>query len=279
VAANSSLELSRLLLQDKSAGRPAQYGALVFDDPIIRDIPAALWALENATDFAGLRGAGGALPMLLSGAALPAPVLAGLAGGNPLLSQLGTGGARVLRRLVTRFRDNPGVWLAPFVLVLLLRAISCRSFPFFVVQLKEVEQVMQSYRIKPEVLSSGARLCDGMCHVKRNDVCENPGRRDGDAQRVQLPLAARAAGRIARDAGRRGRGQIRQRQRTRTRLHAQVAPAAADVRAVSAAGQHPHRARLWAVTVMPQDVQSIRKAYLVRILWCPCRDPFLRGSY
>ena len=117
MAVVNSLDLSRELLQDRLS-QPAQYGALVWDDPIIRSIPQALWDLVNATDFAGLGNAGGllgALPLLAGSGVLPLP-LAGLAGsltGTGLLSRLGTGETRVLSRMVARFRDNPGAAFLP----------------------------------------------------------------------------------------------------------------------------------------------------------------------
>lgn len=57
VAAQDSLDMSALLLDDMAAGRKAEYGALVFDDPAIQAIPQAIWDLANATGLpVGLTG-------------------------------------------------------------------------------------------------------------------------------------------------------------------------------------------------------------------------------
>lgn len=116
VAAQDSLEMSWLLLEDMAAGHEAQYGAVVFDDPIIQAIPQALRDVANATGIPvglnGLAGLGGGtagllgvLP-LLAGDGLPFP-FPGLPS-SALLGRLGTPEARVLVSLVDRFRSNPG---------------------------------------------------------------------------------------------------------------------------------------------------------------------------
>ena len=134
-----SLEMSQLLLKDMAAGHEAQYGAVVFDDPILEAIPQAMWDMANATGLpltglaglAGLSGSAagllGALPLLGGGGVPFFPGLPGgaMQGSSALINRLGTPESRVLISLVKRFRNNPGApplfWNADHVKQLLLK--------------------------------------------------------------------------------------------------------------------------------------------------------------
>ncbi|CAL8463070.1 g2604 [Coccomyxa elongata] len=111
VAANDSLQLSQLLLQDRASGAAAQYGALVFNDSVIRHIPDAFSGLNMSTASLGTGDLLNMLPLLSSVLPfrLPSAGRGQLIGG--LLPQLTTPESRVVSRLIRRFQDNPGVML------------------------------------------------------------------------------------------------------------------------------------------------------------------------
>ena len=107
-AANDSMQLSQQLLKDKAAGAAAQYGALVFDDPVIRHIPDALRDLNESISNVGTGQLLNMLPLL--GSFLPARLPTAGSGqlGAGLLPQLSTPESRVVSRLIRRFQDHPG---------------------------------------------------------------------------------------------------------------------------------------------------------------------------
>lgn len=110
MAANDSWQLSEQLLEERASGMPAQYGALIFDDPIIRHIPDSLISLNSSLRSLGPGKLVNMLP-LLSGvmprqSVVPSPLKGVLSGG--FLSQLSTPEIRVVSRLIDRFQHNPG---------------------------------------------------------------------------------------------------------------------------------------------------------------------------
>ena len=126
-AANDSLQLSQLLLKEKSAGATAQYGALVFDDPIIRHIPDALRELNASAANLGTGQLLNMLPQLKSFLPARLPTSgSGQLGSGQLLPQLSTPESRIVSRLVRRFQDNPGLVLCPAgaLMAALLRPIA-----------------------------------------------------------------------------------------------------------------------------------------------------------
>ncbi len=109
MAANDSLQLSQLLLQDRASGAAAQYGALVFNDSVVRHIPDAFSRLNMSTASLGTGEMLNMLPLLSSvlPSRLPTAGRGQLIGG--LLPQLTTPESRVVSRLIRRFQDNPGM--------------------------------------------------------------------------------------------------------------------------------------------------------------------------
>lgn len=108
-AANDSLQLSQLLLQDRATGAAAQYGALVFNDSVIRHIPDAFSSLNMSVASLGTGELLNMLPLLFSAlpSRLPGAGSGQLVGG--LLPQLSTPESRVASHLIRRFQDNPGI--------------------------------------------------------------------------------------------------------------------------------------------------------------------------